>query len=317
MAKFHMDPSSVSSTMNGDASPHNPPTLQEQGDTFCRNCFCTKCVKHRHISDGWSDFNPNAKFGTLGQPKSDKPDSKLDAPDARFETRFAASPGNPPTELSAPCKRCPLFSCICPKNKKPDSKSDATAARFDASPCIPPTELSAPCKRCPLFSCICPRNKKPDSKSDATAARFDASPCIPLTQRLFRWCSKCETVTCPNATTTVGPPPCLTCRKPGCFGGLTKPGSLLHPHSLPKGDSVPKPGSLFTSGLPDSHGLLKGDKPGPKVEALDVSFDGINAKLDAMHDALNSLSDDMGSKFGALIRHLVENLAKTPKGFGI
>ncbi|CAH0016470.1 unnamed protein product [Clonostachys rhizophaga] len=357
MAKFQVDPSSESSSVNGDASPRTPPTPCLQGQvngTYGTSMLCTRCVEMRSLSD----FNSNATSSLFGQPKSDRPDSnatsslfgrarsdrpnsssnatpslfgqaksdrpdsKLDAPAPLFGAPFSgAPPSNTPTQRSAPCDTCYLSSCFCPKNGKPESNASASTSLF-----VPR------CKTCNRAFCLCPEDKKPDSKSDAPAARSEASPCtgdIPISQRKWTFCTKCYSLFCPNATTTVGPPLCLTCRKPDCLGGLHKPGTYRHPPSSPKSGYVPKPGSLFTSGSPNSDGFPKGDNPdfkalnakfddlGAKFEALEAKCDDIGAVFDALGDKREALRffmksefESLGSKFDVLIRNMNDVVKK-------
>ncbi|CAG9937540.1 unnamed protein product [Clonostachys rosea f. rosea IK726] len=279
MAKFQVDPSSESSSGQGNGP-------------YCTSMLCTRCVELRNLPDSNSNTT-SGLFGSglFGQPKSDKPDSKLDAPGAGFETRFGSSscnpsiPCSPPTQQSARCDTCHYYSCICPKNDKPESSANASAPLFGTS------QFGARCKTCNRSFCLCPKDKKLDSTSDAPAARSEASPCtgdIPLSQRKWTFCTKCYSHFCPNATTTVGPPLCPTCRKLGCLGGLQKPGAFGDPHR-----------SLFTSGSPKSHGLPKGDKPDFKLDALDAKHDTLDAKF----AALDAKLDACGAKLDVLLVH--------------
>lgn len=308
MAKFQVDPSSESSSVNGDASPRTPPTpcLQGQGNgSYCTSMLCTLCVEMRNLPDS----NSNATSGLFGQRKSDRPDSKLDA----SAPLFGASPSNPPTQRSACCDTCYLSSCSHPKNDKPESSANASTSL-----------IGARCKTCNKSFCLCPKDKKPDSQSDAPAAGSEAPPCtgfIPITEKKVTVCTKCFDLFCPNATTTVGPPLCPICHKPGCLGGMYKPDAFANPHWSPKSNS----GSLFASGSPHSHGLPKGENPdfkalNAKFEALEAKcddlgagFDALGAKVEALRVHMKSEFESLDSKFDVLIRNMDDVVEKIKK----
>ncbi|CAG9972374.1 unnamed protein product [Clonostachys byssicola] len=260
MARFQADPSSESSSVNGDATPRTPPTPCPQvlgNGAYCgMSMLCTRCVESRELPDS----NSNTKSGLFGQTKSDKPDSSSNVTSGLF-----------------------------------GSNSNTKSRLFGLT-----------------------KIDRPDSKSDAPAARSEASPCtgdIPLSEREWTFCTKCYSHDCPNAITTVGPPLCPTCRKPGCLGATRKPDSMLNPHWKFKSDYVPKSGSLFTSDSPNSDGLPKGDNPDFKalnakcddlcagVDALGANFDALRAEVEGLHVYLKSEFKSMDSKFDAFIRN--------------